>query len=269
MTGKKKNLKRVLITILAVIPVLLIALIVITHIMVTGEFKRGDYPDYATTRYYYEHYRDRYPRQEYSFRVGANELKAYLYGAGEAKRLLVFCHGMGSGHESYINEITHMVDSGYAVFAHDGTGSGTSGGNTVKGLLQSAIDLEAALGFIDTLPELRQLPKYLMGHSWGAFAVAEALGYRDDLVAVAAIAGYARPVELLVEQASQMLGSDLSAVSFLFDISQLLSFGPQNYKRNAIDSINRSTTPILLIHGSKDELIPMDGSAIVGHRDEL
>ncbi|MDI9471058.1 MAG: hypothetical protein QM296_12795, partial [Bacillota bacterium] len=42
-----------------------------------------------------------------------------------------------------------------------------------------------------------------------------------------------------------------------------------NYKRNAIDSINRSTTPILLIHGSKDELIPMDGSAIVGHRDEL
>ncbi|MDI9498408.1 MAG: alpha/beta fold hydrolase [Bacillota bacterium] len=269
MTGKRKILKRLGITLLAGLALLPAALVVIVHLSVTGYFKRGDYKDYATTKYGYEHYRDAYPREELSFSVGKNELRAYLYGGGEAERLLVFCHGMGSGHEEYLNEIIHMVDRGYAVFAHDGTGSGTSGGDSVRGLLQSAIDLETALAFIDTLPELGRLPKYLMGHSWGAFAVAEAAGCRDDLVAVASIAGYAYPGELLSEQASEMLGLDLSCLGFFFDTSQLLSFGPQNYRRNAVDSINRSTTPILLIHGSDDEMIPADSSAIVAHRDEL
>lgn len=269
MKRKKKILKRFCIALLVALPLLPAAVAVIVHVSVTGYFKRGDYPDYATTKYGYEHYRDRYPREELSFSVGENKLRAFLYGGGEAERLLVFCHGMGSGHESYLNEIVHLVDSGYAVFAHDGTGSGTSGGDSVRGLLQSAIDLEAALAYIDTLPRLKRLPKYLMGHSWGAFAVAEAAGSREDLVAIASIAGYAYPVELLSEQASEMLGRDLSGLGFFFDMSQLLSFGPQNCRRNAVDSINGCSTPILLIHGSEDEMIPVDGSAIVAHRDEL
>lgn len=268
---KKSMFLKILLIVIIIILLLFLGLTLLIHFSVTGSFTRGGYPDYPTTDYRYSHYEKDYPRIEKTFMSGKNKLNAYLYGDINADRLLVFSHGLGGAHEDYMKELIEMADRGYLVFAYDATGSGTSEGKSTKGLLQSALDLEAALNYINSDQDLNSKSKYLMGHSWGGFAVAEALGYRDDITAVASIAGYAYPVELLAEQGSEMMGTDLTdgRADFFFYISQLLSFGGKNYKRNAVDSINASDTPILLIHGTADEMISFDHAALIAHLDEL
>lgn len=269
MKKKKSIWRKLLIIIPSVLLSLFIALIVLLHISVITSFSRGGYPDYPTTNYLYEHYEKDYPRTKHEFKSGANTLRGYLYGDTSAERLVVFSHGLGGGHESYMPEMVYMIDNGYQVFAYDATGSATSDGKSTVGLTQSALDLEAALAYIDNRAELNSLPKYLMGHSWGGFAVAEALGYRDDITAVASLAGYAYPHELLMEEGSKMAGIDMEGMDIFFHISQILSFGPKNYRRNAVDSINKSETPILLVHGTEDETISFERTSIISKQDKL
>lgn len=271
MTGtrtKHKHIYRnIVISIIAVVLLVLIIGFVMIHTLINQSFSRGDYPDYPVTDYFYDHYAEDYPREEVSFLSGENELKAYLYGEDDAERLLIFLHGLGGAHESYMSEILYISDHGYRVLAIDGTGSGTSEGSGTRGLLQSSLDLDATFTYLASNPEFKDMPVYLMGHSWGGIAVAEASGRHDNVVAIASLSGCADPVALLVEQASQMAGVDLRSLRFMFSLSQRLSFGPENYQRNVLSSLENSDTPILLIHGSEDELIPVDTTAIVAYED--
>lgn len=268
MNPAKKRLVKIL-RFIAVIPILgLILVVLVFHYIITSSFSRGEYPPYPVINYRYDHYQDRYPRVSISFSSGKNRLQGFLYGDKESDRLLVFCHGLGSGHEDYMNEIIYMTDAGYRVLAYDETGSGMSEGKTSVGVLQSALDLDAAFDYIESSDDLKDLPVYLMGHSWGGFAVAETLG-RHDIVASVPIAAYAYPVDLLIDQGSKMVEEDLSGMKFFFHLSQLITYGPENFKRNAVDSINSTDTPILLVHGNKDQMIPLETISIIAHKDKL
>lgn len=66
--------------------------------------------------------------------------------------------------------------------------------------------------YVNSSSDLKGLPIYLMGHSWGGFAVSEAIGRHENIVAVVALAPYAKPVDLLIEQGSQMFDLDLKAM---------------------------------------------------------
>ena len=269
MKKEKRILPRVLLIILIVLFLGFIVITGLMHYTVTSSFTRGDYPDYPVVNYRYEHYRSQYPREEVTFLSGKNRLQGFLYGDKDADRLLIFSHGLGSGHEDYINEIIYMVNAGYRVFAYDGTGSGMSEGKSTVGLLQSVLDLDAAFDYIHSSDVLKDLPVYLMGHSWGGFAAAEALGRHKNIVAAVDLAGYAYPADLLIDQGSQMMGRDLSGMKFFFNISQLLTYGPKNFTRNALDSINSTDTPVLLVHGNQDEMISLDKISIIAYQDKL
>lgn len=269
MKKGKNYLKMLLVIILLILFFGSVIVTGILHYTVRSYFTRGDYPDYPVVNYRYEYYQDHCPREELSFYSGKNRLTAFLYGSPEAKRLLIFCHGLGSGQEGYMNEIMHMVDAGYLVLAYDGTGSGYSEGKSTVGTLQSALDLDAAFDYISSSDRLSKLPIYLMGHSWGGFAAAEALGRHDNIVAAVALAGYAYPADLLIDHGSQMIGWDLSKIKPFFYISQLLTYGSDNFRRNAVDSINSTDTPILLVQGDRDQMIPMEKTSIVAYQDQL
>ena len=121
MRKEKRYMKKVLLVILAILLLGLIIFTALLHYSVRSFFLRGDYPTYPVVNYNYEHYQEDYPREEVSFYSGKNRLRGFLYGDQKADRLLMFSHGLGSGHENYINEIIYMVDAGYLVFAYDGT----------------------------------------------------------------------------------------------------------------------------------------------------
>lgn len=242
---------------------------VITAVNMDANFGRGDYPDpRLTLDYLYKHYEADYPRVEVSFKSGENTLKGFIYGAENDKALLVFAHGIGNVHEGYMNELLWFVDRGWRVFAYDATGSGYSEGDGTRGLPQSALDLNEALNFAKRDERLSGLPVYLMGHSWGGYAVTAVLNFDHDIKGVASVAGYAEPVQMIYEFSKGVVGDLRPLLYPSISLYNWLRFG--KYARlSAVDGINKANVPVLIFHGTNDQTIDYNESAIINHRSEI
>lgn len=230
-------------------------------------FGRAEAPEF-TAYLRYADVEDSYARSTVTFTSGKNTLAGYVYGEENTKGLVVVVHGLGGGAESYTPEILHFVNEGWRVFSYDATGSHQSEGEGTGGLPQSALDLDAALTYIANQTQFSGLLIMLYGHSWGGFAVTAVLNMGHKVAAVASIAGYNSPTELLFEQAKSMMGS-LAYVEypFLWGYQKLL-YGSYT-GLTAVDGINASNAPVLVVHGSEDETISYSGSSIIAHQDEI
>ena len=247
---------------------LFIAALVITHIIMRANFGRGEYPTYPVADYFYDHYKDAHPRRNVSFYSGKNRLQGYIYGENNTKGLLVFAHGINSGHESYMQEIVWMLDAGWRVFAYDATGSCTSEGWGTTGLIQSAIDLHAALSYVESDETLNQLPVCLMGHSWGGYAVAAGLYFGHNVKASASIAGFSDAIQMMMRFAGATMGKATALLRPFAYIEHLFLFG-KYATLTATQGINRANIPVMLLHGTNDELVRYDITGIVAHKDEI
>ncbi len=239
-----------------------------THWMYKQNFERHiQYPTVSALNRY-SAYADRYPRAPHTFYSGKNRLQGYLYGAENTGALLVFAHGIGAGHESYIKEILWMVDHGWRVFAYDATGSCESEGKGTVGLVQSALDLNAALSYIESDKTLSDRPVCLMGHSWGGYAASAVLNFPHKVTASVSISGYNRAVEMIIQYACGVIGP---AGHLLYPFAYLenkAAFG-NLASLNAVDGINKSGVPVMIVHGSDDKLIPTDKVSILSYAERI
>ena len=107
-------------------------------------------------------------KEEYSFgSVDGHTLKGafYYYEGFDENRLVIFDHGMGSGHRGYMKEIEMLCRNGFLVFSYDHTGCMESGGETTGGFVQSLKDLN------DAVKALKNEEKYknIINNSWYNF----------------------------------------------------------------------------------------------------
>ena len=273
MKEKKKSSKKIIVCFVKTVLVIFAALCFATVVFMRSTFSRGDYTDkkYVGYNRYDPDWKDIHPREEVTFTSGDNELKGFIYGLEntDPKGLIVFAHGIGGGHESYINQLMWFVDENWVVFAYDATGSGYSEGSGSRGLVQSALDLDKALDFAENDERLSGFDKYLLGHSWGAYAVSAVQNFDHDIKAAASMSGYAYPVEMLDVGAEQMLGKAGSAVfhPFVWSYNKLL-YG-EYASLNAVDGINKSGIPNLVIHGENDDFVEYDRASILSKSSRI
>lgn len=210
-----------------------------------------------------------YPRSPVQFTSGENRLRGYLYGEQNDKGLVIFSHGQGFVAEDYLPEALYFVDQGWRVLLFDNTGTGESEGANTVGLAQSALDLNAALAFVESEPGLRELPVMLYGHSWGGYAVAAVLNEQHANVrAAVSVSGYASPVELLKEQVRAQTGP-LAALEIPFGLAYQRRLFGAAAEVSAVEGINRSGLPVMVLHGAQDEAIAYDGAAIIAHQAQI
>lgn len=273
MAVKKSKGRKVLSIIIITLLVLIVGLSVGTVITMRSTFGRGDYTDPKLTAYYrYDpDWKDIHPREEVSFRSGKNELKGFIYGLENTapKGLIVFAHGISTGHESYIDQLMWFVEENWVVFAYDATGSGYSEGSGTVGLVQSALDLDNALRYAEHDERISGYDIYLLGHSWGGFAVSAVQNFDHEIKASAEMSGYAYPVEMLDEGAVQTTGGKIGHVfhPFIWAYNKL-TFG-KYADLNAVDGINASNIPNLIIHGEHDDFVVYDKVSILSKAEEI
>jgi pimeloyl-ACP methyl ester carboxylesterase len=271
MRDKNKRIgrKRWLIALGLVVLIFILVSLVTTKLVYDAQFRRHDRPDetiHANLRYI-DIERD-YPRSIVHFTSGKNTLQGYFYGDRSARALMVVAHGLGGGADSYLSQIRHFVDSGFLVFAYDCTGSYDSEGTSTKGFPQSVLDLHAALTYLESQPSLASLPRLLFGHSWGGYAVATVLTYGHDIKAVVSVSGANSAMDIIIEQAKQMMGSvAYTQYPFLW-LYQHMLFG-KAASLDAVTAINDANIPVLIIHGIEDELVVYDGSAVIAFKDKI
>lgn len=264
----KRTAKIILIILLSLIIVFYIVSFFIVQSVFNDMFGRAEIPENSVF-YRYEDMKDKYPREEVTFKSGKNTLTGFIYGNENTKGLVVISHGHGGYSESYFSETRWFVDNGYKVFAFDNTGSGHSEGDGTTGMAQSVIDLDAALTFAESDERLSSLPVFLYGHSWGGYAVTAVLSKGHDIAASVSIAGYDTPMGIVCEFAEEMITGPLTIIEYpVLWVSNKIRFGSEA-NISAVDSINSTDTPVLIVHGRNDETVEIDGAAIINQKDKI
>ena len=191
-----------------------------------------------------------------------------MYKAENPKGFIVFRHGITSEHADYLALILAMVDRGWTVFAYDAIGCGTSDGDNVKGMAQSPLDIVAAVKFARENGLVGDLPLVLWGHSWGGYGVAAAMDIVPDVDACVTMSGYNSPVGVLMEFTGRMMGPLAATQLPTMWLNNKLVFGA-DADRTAVDGINKTSAPVLVIHGTDDKVVEYGGSSIVAQRDRI
>jgi uncharacterized protein len=263
MAGKRNRTRLTLIGLAGLILLLSAGAMVLAKVTYDEQFARVEAPPYSA----YLTYGDvtGYARQAVKFASGANMLAGYIYGAEHNQGLVVISHGLGYDAEHYLPVSLYFVDHGWRVFSFDNTGTHESGGSSSLGLPQSAEDLEAALTYIESDADLRDLPVMLFGHSWGGYAVTAILNYNHPVSASVSLAGFNAPGGLLLEGARDELGAAAYLEYPFLWAYQAVRFGSAA-RLTAVAGLNRGTTPVMIIHGSADEEIRYDGASIIARR---
>ncbi|MCQ2613635.1 MAG: lysophospholipase [Treponemataceae bacterium] len=270
MKSRSKVLKKVVFwAVIGLFAALLIVVSVFTSNELKKNFGRGSYRTGPySTNVFFDYYQDDYSRRPVSFMSGKNKLNGWVYNAENPKGTIVFAHGIGGGHENYISLILGMVDRGWQVFAYDATGSCSSEGEGTVGLVQSALDLDKALTFAENDPELSALPIFVMGHSWGGFASAAVLNFKHDVKAVVSMSGYYKATAQLLESSRDMFGGWAYLLQPFVAMSNFFTFG-KYAGLSAVDGINKAGIPVLVTHGTDDEIIGFDTSSIISQQKKI
>lgn len=200
-------------------------------------------------------------RQRHTFLSNNGQmLVGYLYQRAEAehKGVVVFAHGMGAGGQTGFMDIFHALTArGYYVFAYDATANDESEGDAVVGFPQGVIDLDHAIDYACTVPELQNLPFVLMGYSWGAFSVTNVLNFHPEVKAVVSMSGWNDSMVLIEHFATQVAGDAAKVVMPFARNHERALFGKAYASTSALDGFANSDCNVMIVHGEQDDLIPI------------
>ena len=172
----------------------------------------------------------------------------YHYDSPIPGRIVVFDHGFGGGHRSYMKEIEALARHGYLVFAYDHTGCMESGGENIRGFSQSLRDLNDCLKALKATERCQGLNISVMGHSWGGFSTANICALHPDVSHIVVLSGFVS-VELLVNQFFGGIMKGYRKAIFALDPN------PDYVHHNAVESLSGSDAQILLIYSANDPMV--------------
>lgn len=202
--------------------------------------------------------------QDFSFPARAgHSLKGWFYSYGQpaADRLVVFDHGMGGGHRSYMREIERLARAGYLVFAYDHTGCMESGGESTNGFAQSLSDLDDCLTALKKLDSLRGRTISVVGHSWGAFSTMNIPALHPDVTHVVALSGFVSVKDMVNQNFSGILKLYRKE---LYALERKANPDYVNY--NACKSLAATDAKVLLIYSADDPMVKKEVHYDVLHK---
>lgn len=180
-------------------------------------------------------------------------LRGYLYSNQQYKtfkELIIFTHGIGAGHTAYTTEINRLAKEGFLILAFDYTGCALSSGTSMISLIQPLVDLDYAFRYIESRSDIKDLKRYVVGHSWGGYvAMSSLLLKKHRIDKVVALSGFLSPT--LVTVANR---------SFLYPLYPFIYMhGYWRYRRyatyNSKKALKKARVPVFVIHGKEDRVI--------------
>ena len=173
----------------------------------------------------------------------------YYYDGYKEDGLIVFDHGFGGGHRSYMKEIEKLCSRGYRVLAYDHTGCMESGGETPNGMAQSLCDLNDCICALKNDSRFASLDISVMGHSWGGFSTLNITALHPEISRIVVLSGFVSVEMLVSAYFAGLLKPYRKAVMELE-----MASNPEFIKYNAIESLKKSKAKALLIYSDNDML---------------
>lgn len=247
------------------------AVAIAAHISVYDKvFERYERPDYTLKpgMYCIDRYSNSLQRELVEFYSNDILLQGYYYKANRSKGLVILAHGIHSGADDYLPIVSYLLENRYSVFNFDYKGTYDSKGDSCVGMCESLVDLDNALKFLNEDVRFKKMDKFLIGHSWGGYAVTSVLALHDNIKACASIAGMRDGYTMIIEKGSQYAGKMALISKPVLDVYQRYLF--KDYvEYNAIKGINKNNIPILIAHGVEDEVIDFELQSIIAHKEKI
>ncbi len=189
-------------------------------------------------------------KEAYTFTASAGHtLKGYLYHYDNSApgRIVVFDHGIGGGHRSYMKEIEMLCRNGYPVFAYDHTGCMESGGENTGGMAQSLCDLNDCITAIKANPCFSGVDISVIGHSWGGFSALNISALHPDISHIVVLSGFVSVQECVNSFFPGILRVYRKAIMEIENSSN-----PYYVNFNAVKTLCESNAKVLLIYSDND-----------------
>lgn len=174
----------------------------------------------------------------------------YFYDGACEDRVVIFEHGMGSGHRAYMKEIELLARRGYLVFAYDHTGCMESGGETTGGFVHSLIDLNDAINTLRSDKEHSEKKISIVGHSWGAYSTLNISNFQSDISHLVAISGPIS-VEAILRQSFSGFLAPIGRKLYRKELSE----NPKYVPSDAISALSGTSAKVLVIHSQDDRIV--------------
>ena len=175
--------------------------------------------------------------------------RLYSYPSPISGRIVVFDHGFGGGHLSYMKEIELLCRHGYLVFAYDHTGCMESGGECTNGMAQSLSDLNDCITALRADERFSQYDISVIGHSWGGYSTLNISALHPDLSHVVVISGFVSVEELVKSYFSGILRPYRRPILELERKSN-----PHFSTFHAVNSLRDTQAKVLLIYSDNDKM---------------
>ncbi|MEW6996220.1 alpha/beta hydrolase [Colwelliaceae bacterium BS250] len=168
----------------------------------------------------------------------------------DVKGTVYFLHGNAQNISHHLASVYWLPEQGYQVFLIDYSGYGQSTGTPL--IPDVFDDINAGFNWLVNQPEVQHKPVYMLGQSLGAsmsgYLVATQPKMREQLSAVILDAGFTSYSEI----AKHIASSNWLTWLAQYPVSWAM---PSGY--DLIDVVaNISPTPLLIIHGKQDNIIP-------------
>lgn len=174
----------------------------------------------------------------------------WLDAVGDAKGTVLFLHGNAENISTHLGSVYWLPEKGYQVMMLDYRGYGRSQG--APSLPAVFNDIEAAFTWLRQEPAVGQKPVFLLAQSLGAslggYVVSNQPSLRSQLDAVVLDAGFTSYSDIARDVASRHWSTWLLQYPAAWSMPG--AYDLQDY----IGQI--SPTPLLIIHGTQDEVIP-------------
>ncbi len=186
----------------------------------------------------------------------------YWYDGYNEDRLIMFEHGMGSGHRGYMAEIERLCRAGYRVFSYDHTGCMKSGGETTGGFAQSLRDFDDAVKALKADERYKNLALSVVGHSWGGFSALNSSALHPEIEKVVAMSGFVSVDEIVKCFFRGILSS---YGKMIMEIER--KSNPEYIKYNAVDTLKSTKAEVLVIHSDDDQTVLKENSIDILERE--
>lgn len=255
---KTKSKKKIIFIILFCLVLLLIAGFAFFSVSIYNENFNKRFETYAPTVLHIEDF-EGLQRTKYQFPSDKGQLlTGYMYSSGEEQHaILVIAHGLGAGHNSYMDCADYFARNGYYVFAYDATACDESEGEGLGGIPQGMIDLDHAISFVENSGNFPGLPIVLFGHSWGGYSVSNVLTYHPEVKAVIEISGCNRSSDLFEAGGKEQAGDFIYTMMPFIKLYERIKFG--RYAANsAMDGFAASDAAVMIVHSADDGVVPIE-----------
>ncbi len=184
-----------------------------------------------------------------------HKLKGYFYSyeGYNPERLIIWEHGIGSFHRSYMKEIEILCSNGFCVFAYDHTGCMESGGEGQNGLCQSLCDLNDCINSLKADKGISPESISVVGHSWGGYSTLNIVAFHPQITHIVAFAGFVS-VDLIQRQ--QLKGMQKLYRKDLYRLEKKTN--PEFVDCNAVNAIKNSSVKAMIIHSDDDPVVDFD-----------